>query len=264
MVTLTNNIEIKIFPTANDLFQFGANDFKNRAIAAVNAKGNFSVVLAGGNTPKLFFDILTSVEDYKKNIPWQQIQFFFGDERYVSSADEKSNYHTAYEHLFSKVPVNSKNIFRMPTELDNSEDVAKSYEQTLRQTFKIKDDAFPDFDLVYLGLGDNAHTASLMPSSDLVKHFVNHSLTNNNQLVASLYVSELNMNRITLTPPAINNAKAIIFLVTGANKANAVHEVLEEKLDPIHYPAQLIHCIQGKTIWYLDRLASTTLSFPTV
>ena len=143
----------------------------HRAMAAVNDKGVFSVVLAGGNTPKLFFDALTGIEYYKKNIPWRQIQFFFGDERYVPSDNAKSNYHMAYEHLFSKVPVNPENIYRIPTEFNDPKDAAKNYEQTLSKVFHIKDNAFPQFDLLYLGLGDNAHTASLMPFSDVVKHY---------------------------------------------------------------------------------------------
>ena len=111
---------------------------QNRAVAAVNDKGIFSVVLAGGETPKLFFDTLTNVK-YSKNIPWNCIYFFFGDERYVSADDVKSNYHMAYEHLFSKVPVNQNNIYRIPTEFDDPKDAANAYEKTLRKVFHIQD-----------------------------------------------------------------------------------------------------------------------------
>jgi 6-phosphogluconolactonase len=257
---MTKNNQITIFPSANDLFQFAAKDFAHRALAAVNDKGTFSVVLAGGNTPKLFFDTLTGIY-YKNSIPWHQIQFFFGDERYVPSNDPESNYHMAYEHLFSKVAVNPENVYRIPTEFHDPNDAAKHYEQTLRKVFHIKDNAFPQFDLLYLGLGDNAHTASLMPFSNVVMHYTkNPSPDKNNPLVASLFVSESNMYRITLTPSAINNGKDIIFLVVGANKATAVWEVLEGQTDPLHYPAQLIHSIHRKTIWYLDQTAAGKLS----
>ena len=260
MVTMTKNNEITVFLSSEDLFLFAANDFEKRAIAAVNNKGMFSVVLAGGSTPKLFFDMLTGVESYKDTIPWQRIQFFFGDERYVSSDDINSNYHMAQEHLFSKVPVNPENIYRIPTEYKDPNDAAINYEKKLREVFHIKDNAFPQFDLVYLGLGDNAHTASLMPLSDLVKNYVENPLPEkNNRLVASLFVSELNMQRITLTPTAINHGLNIIFLVTGANKATALWEVLEGQTDPLHYPAQLIHCRDKKTIWYLDQAAAAKL-----
>ncbi|MGB6976106.1 MAG: 6-phosphogluconolactonase [Gammaproteobacteria bacterium] len=260
MATMTKNKEITIFPSANDLFQFAANDFAHRAVAGVNDKGTFSVVLAGGNTPKLFFDTLTGVEYHKYSIPWCQIRFFFGDERYVPSDDAASNYRMAYEHLFSKVPVNPENVYRIPTEFKDPKEAAKDYEQTLRRAFHIKDNTFPQFDLLYLGLGDNAHTASLMPLSDIVMHYLeNPSSDKNNQLVTSLFVSKSNKYRITLTPNAINNAMDIIFLVTGANKATAVWEVLEGQTDPLHYPAQLIHSIHRKTIWYLDQAAAGKL-----
>lgn len=262
MDTVVNNKDVKIFPSASDLFQFAAQDFCQRAIAAVNEKNLFSVVLSGGNTPKFFFDALITGEYYKK-IPWRQIQFFFCDERYVSVEDENNNYHMAYEHLFSKAPINPDNIYRIPTEFHDPTEAAKVYEQTLRKVLHISDNDFPQFDLVYLGLGDNAHTASLMPMTDVVRRYVENPLPNkNNSLVAALFVTELNAYRITLTPPALNNGKDIIFLVTGANKATAVWEVLEGPSNPSHYPAQLIHGAHGKTLWYLDAAAAEKLNTP--
>lgn len=262
---MTKNNEITVFPSSKDLFQFAATDFANRAMAAIDNKGTFSVVLAGGDTPKLFFDALTNVEYYKKNIPWHQIQFFFGDERYVPSDDINNNYYMAQKYLFSKVSVNPKNIYRISTEYKDPKDAAKNYENKIREVFHINDKAFPQFDLVYLGLGDNAHTASLMPLSDLVTHYVENPLSEkNNQLVASTFVSELNMYRITLTPTVINHGLNIIFLVTGKNKTTAAWEVLEGQADPLHYPAQLIHCVHTKTIWYLDQEAARRLSMPEI
>lgn len=258
---MTKNIDINIFANSKDLFEFAAKDFSERANAAVNVKGVFSVVLSGGDTPKSFFDTLTNVEYYKENIPWPHILFFFSDERYVPADDPESNYHTAWEHLFSKVPINPENVYRIPTELSDPKKAAQDYEATLRKVFRIKDDDFPPFDLVYLGLGANGHTASLMPESDIVMHSLNPSLPDkSHQLTAALFVSELHMYRITLTVPAINNAKNIIFLVTGTNKATAVWEVLEGHADPKHFPAQLIHCIQGETMWYLDQAAARKLT----
>jgi 6-phosphogluconolactonase len=260
MVTLIRNNKITVFHNAHDLFQFAAKDFMDRALAAVNDKGVFSVVLSGGSTPKLFFDQLTSVESYKNNIPWRHIQFFFGDERYVPSDDLESNYHTAYKHLFSKVPVNPENIYRISTQFNDPKDAATAYEKTLRNVFQLQDDTFPPFDLLYLGLGENAHTASLMPFSDVVMSYAkNLSSNKDHKLVVSIFTTELNQHRITLTPTAINHAKNIIFLVVGKNKATAVQEVLEEPINPQHYPAQLIHCVYGKTIWYLDQEAARKL-----
>jgi 6-phosphogluconolactonase len=259
---MIKNQEIKIFSSLDDLFDAAANDFMRRAIAAVNNKGVFSVVLSGGNTPKQFFESLTRIDFDTKTIPWQKIQFFFGDERYVSLDKKESNYHTAAKFLFSKVPVNPANIYRIPTDFSDPKDAAKQYEKTLREVFKIKDKAIPKFDLAYLGLGDNGHTASLMPFSEIVTRYSNKALIeNDNQLVASLWVQELDMYRISLTPTVLNNSMNIFFLVTGANKEITVREVLEGPYDPIRYPAQLIQCVDGKTIWYLDRLAAEKLNF---
>lgn len=255
---MTNNQEVKIFATPTELCQFAAKDFSRRAIAAVADKGAFSVVLSGGNTPKLFFDTLTKE---KSKIPWGEIHFFFGDERYVPMNDIESNYHMAVEHLFSKVPVNPENIYRIPTEFNDPNDAAKKYEKTIRKVFHIRDNDPPQFDLVYLGLGVNAHTASLMPFSDIVRYYAkNPSPDEDDSLVSALFASEINMHRITLTPTAINHAEAIIFLVTGKTKANAVADVFGDKINPILYPAQLIESVNGKTIWYLDKAAAVKIS----
>jgi 6-phosphogluconolactonase len=162
-----------------------------------------------------------------------------------------------HDYLFSKVPVNADNIYRMPTEFTNPSDAAKDYEKTLKNVFQLKGKAFPPFDLVYLGLGDNAHTASLMPFTDEVKNCISGS--EDQCLVLSTFVADLNMFRITLTPSAINNGHEVIFLVTGENKAPAVWEVLEGPHDPLHYPAQLIQNTHKKTIWYLDQAAASQL-----
>jgi 6-phosphogluconolactonase len=258
MAAMTKNAEVAIFPDSHALFQFAAKDFSQRATVAVSKNGNFSVVLAGGKTPELFFDVLSSVAQYKENIPWDKIQFFFGDERYVPSNDSESNYHMAYEHLFSKLPINPKNVFRIPTDFKDPKSATHEYERILR-TFSKNNDG-PQFDLVYLGLGENGHTASLMPLSEIVKYYAENPLAaKNSNLVVSLYDSESEMYRISLTPSALNNGMDIIFLVTGANKKNAVSEVLNGNRDPLHYPAQLIHSIHGQTIWYLDAAAAGKL-----
>jgi 6-phosphogluconolactonase len=254
---MIKNQEIKIFANPHDLYENAAIDFMARAIAAVVDKGVFSVVLSGGNTPKIFFDTLAKIDSFKTIIPWQKIQFFFGDERYVSPESSESNYHMAYEHLFSKLPINPENIYRIPTEYSEPSDAAKHYEQTIRKAFNIRDEAIPQFDLVYLGLGDDGHTASLMPFSDIVERYADETSSNkDHQIVASLWVPELNMYRITLTPLVINNSMNIVFLVIGSNKSSAAREVLEGARDPARYPAQLIHCLHGKNIWYLDSITA--------
>jgi 6-phosphogluconolactonase len=247
------NREIKIFSKLQDLFQATANDFAQRAIDAVNTKGIFNVALSGGNTPKYLFDILTNKKQILKQIPWRNIRFFLTDERYVPDNNPESNYDMIHKHLFSKIDINTENIYKIPTEYTHPKDAAENYTATLRKVFDINHNEFPKFDLVYLGLGEDAHTASLMPFSDVLID------PKKNQLVESLWVPKLRQYRITLTPAAINHASRIIFLVTGANKASAVSAVLEGPFEPQRYPAQLIHCIDGKTIWYLDHAAAEEL-----
>lgn len=244
---------LKVFLKPKDLFQMISEDFAHRAIAAVKAKNVFTVVLSGGNTPKFFFDTLIQDKTLREEIPWKQIKFFFGDERYVPSESRESNYHMAYEHLFSKVPILENNIYAIPTDYHDPKDAAKDYESTLMKVFGLKKNEFPQFDLVYLGLGADAHTASLMPFSEAVE-------TENESLVKSLWVKELNMYRITLTVPAINHAMNIVFLVSGLDKAAAVAHTLEGQFLPEKYPAQLIQCTNSKNIWYLDNAAASELS----
>ncbi len=199
----TMDNEITIFPNINDLFHYAATDFCKRALKAIEEKGSFSVVLSGGNTPKAFYDLLTSAF-YKEVIPWSKIQFFFGDERYVPKEDDASNFHMTQEHLFAKVPVDPNHIYRMPTEFDDPKDAAHTYEKTLRQVLATSA-GYPAFDLIYLGLGDDAHTASLMPDTDIVKAYADDKAAVPSEWVSALYVPHLNMYRITLTPPAINH-----------------------------------------------------------
>jgi len=217
-----------IFKTPQDLFHAAAEDFTKRAIAAIHKNNSFNVVLSGGETPHYFFDMLVNIPYCKEKTPWNKIKFFFGDERYVPSDNILSNYHMAYQHLFSKVPILPENIYKIPTTNKNPQESAQQYELLIHD---IK------LDLVYLGLGEDGHTASLMPVNRPKENF----------------------SRVTLSAATLNNSGCIIFLVTGDNKASAVHAVLKGPNEPHKYPAQLIHCSNGKTIWYLDEAAAKNL-----
>lgn len=252
---IVKNNDIHIFSDSKELFHAVAMDFISRAETAINTKGKFNVVLPGGNTPKLFFDALIDITSHTKKLAWDKIRFFFGDERYVPTTSTENNYHTAYEHLFSKVSVNPQNIHRMLTEFKNPHDAARDYEETLRTVFHSHPHELPKFDLVYLGLGEDGHTASLMPFSEVCNPEVQACY----QLVDALWVSEQNMYRITLTPPIINHANSVVFMVTGANKAPAVYKTINGPYEPKRIPAQLIHCENSNNIWYLDKSAGSQL-----
>jgi 6-phosphogluconolactonase len=258
MDIVINHAVVQIFSETAALFQEAAIDFIQRAIKTVNEQQQFTVVLSGGETPKFFFDALVKNSQVTPQIPWEKIKFFFADERYVALDDAASNYHLAHEYLFSKLPIPAENIYRIPTELEDPHQAASVYEQTLRKVFNNKQDELPRFDVVYLGLGANGHTASLMPESDVVRTYLDAG-NKIKALVAAQWVLDLQMYRITLTPPILNNSKRVCFVVEGASKALAVSRVLQGSFKPLQYPAQLIKCIHGKVVWFLDQKAAEKL-----
>lgn len=267
MINYEKNEVHVIFDTAS-LFLELAADFAERAITAVETKNEFIVLFSGGNTPKPFLEHLTKEHRTAKKIPWEKIKFFFVDERYVPPDNAESNFYMVYEYLFKNVPVSEKNVYRIPTESSDPKEAAVAYEETLRKAFNIKDaNELPLFDVVYLGLGEDAHTASLFPNNEVVINYI-HFLQNMNKdgaaanfpMVCSFWAASQQMYRITLTPPIINHAENIIFIITGTNKAVAVSHVLEDPYNPKEYPAQLIQKEYNKIIWYLDGTAASQLN----
>lgn len=264
MVTIKHNT-LQIFADTTDLFHAAADHLLETVNTKTQSNDFFSLVLSGGNTPKAFFDLLANHEPYKSKVPWSKILFFFGDERYVPESDVASNYHMANQYLFSKLPIPQEHIFPIPTHFTDPDEAANTYADTLRKIFKLSPSETPEFDLFYLGLGDNAHTASLMPATELVTSYSQSPIAADKQLqlVTALWVEALKMYRITLTPPIINNSKEINFIVDGKNKAPAVQQVIEAKYQPEKYPAQLIHAKDGNTVWFLDQAAATQLTLAT-
>ena len=207
------------------------------AAKSVQEKGSFAVALAGGSTPEAVYESLATA--YKDALDWKGVHVFFGDERTVPPDHEGSNYRMAYETLLSRVPVGS--IHRMRGELDPRE-AATLYEEELTEFFG----GSPRFDLILLGIGEDGHTASLFPRTpalDVTDHFVVENP-----------VEKLDTVRLTLTVPAINEAKRIIFLVAGEGKAEALEEILEGDANPHEYPAKLVR-LEGGTAWMVDRAA---------
>ena len=258
MVSLNNN-ELKIAADSSSLYKAIADDFMQRANDVIHKKGLFTVVLSGGNTPKKLFSLL-STEPYKSGVPWDKIYFFFGDERYVPEDQPDNNFFMAHQYLFSHVHVPIVNVFQIPTEYQDPNKAALDYAATIRELLKVKEDDIPQFDLLYLGLGTNAHTASLMPGTELVKAYAKAAEGGHkNQITAAAFIEELNMYRITFTPPLINNSLCIAFLVEGEEKAEPVWQILKGPRDPVSYPAQLIKATHGKLIWFLDEPAAEKL-----
>ncbi len=241
---------IRVFKDLVKLSQAAAEIFIDIAGQSNNSRGRFCVALSGGNTPRKLYEILTSVSFCDK-IHWEVVHVFWGDERCVPDSDPRSNALMAHQTLLDHVPIPAENIHPMRTDLPPA-DAASQYESELRKFFGNQP---PFLDLVLLGLGKNAHTASLFPHTPV--------LNEKERWVSEVYVTEQEMYRLTLTTPFINQAAQVVFLVSGAEKASALQNVLESAYQPNEYPAQLIHPKNAHLIWLVDKSAGHKLAMTT-
>jgi 6-phosphogluconolactonase len=248
-----SNYEILICSGPGELAREAARQFAEMAETCANRGGRFTVALSGGSTPKAMFQILAE-KPFADTLPWSSIYFFWGDERCVPPDHAESNYRMANETLLSKVPIPRENIFRIPAEDEDHERAAANYSETIRQFFKSAgaEPEWPHFDLVFLGMGADGHTASLFPGTP--------ALRVNDRIAAANYVEKLQSWRITLAAASINRASNIIFLVAGADKAPALKEVIEGQRNPELYPSQLIRPSNGALLWMVDEAAAKLLS----
>lgn len=241
--------EVKIVPDNATLARAAAQEFHRLAEAAVQERGSFSVALSGGNTPRAVYSLLAS-ED--KQLPWDRIHIFFGDERHVPPDNPESNFRMASESLISKVPIPQKNIHRIHAELDAAA-AAVEYEQQLSSFFQLTNQDWPRFDLIFLGIGDDGHTASLFPGS--------HALSETSRRVTANWVEKFQTFRITLTFPVLNHAAEVVFLVSGAGKAQILNQVLRPGARK--FPAQNVQPENGRLLWLVDQDAGSLLRFAT-
>jgi len=250
--TLATKREIRILADANAIAQTAAAEFLEAAREAVGEKGNFCVALSGGSTPKALYGLLMSNPVLQAAVPWGKIQFYFGDERHVPPDDTESNFRMAREAMLAKAPVDAQQVHRIKGEKRNAAQAAEEYEEDLRTGFRLAEGQLPHFDLVLLGMGPEGHTASLFPGTKALKE--------QRRLVVSNWVGKLYTDRITLTPPVLNNAARIIFMLQGAEKAPALKAVLEGPYEPDQLPAQIIKPKQGKVLWLVDPTAAAMLA----
>jgi 6-phosphogluconolactonase len=252
MMESATNCEVRILPDGAAIARRAAQKFVEAGAVAVNEKGSFSVVLAGGSTPKALYGLLVNDPALRAQVPWDKMQVFFGDERHVGPDHPDSNFRMANEAMISKSPLKPEQVTRIKGEYPDAEQVAREYELAIRSYFKLADGEFPRFDLVLLGMGSEGHTASLFPGTK--------ALHEKRRIAVSNWVGKLLAERITLTPPAINNAAHVIFMVTGAGKAPALTAVLERVYEPDQLPAQLIRPANGTLLWLVDTAAGGLLT----
>jgi 6-phosphogluconolactonase len=226
---------IEVYSDAKELAQAAAEYFV--------AQGPETVALSGGSTPKLMFQVLA--EQFRYDVSWSNVHFFWSDERHVPPDDPESNYRMAAEALLSHVPVSTNNVHRIRSENPDALATASEYEQTIIDVTK---QTLPRLDLIFLGLGTDGHTASIFPGSEV--------LNETERLVAAPYVEKFKSYRITMTLPLLNNGSSIVFLVSGAEKAEIVKAVLQGEHK---YPAQAVNPHPGELIWMLDKDAASKL-----
>ena len=214
---------------------------------AVNATGKCSLALSGGETPRELYRLLGST--FRDQIPWERIHVFWGDERYVHHDRPDSNFRMARETLLNHVPCPSEQIHPMPTRFPSPEMAASDYERTLREHF---DSDGPAFDLNFLGIGEDAHTASIFPASA--------ALTEQTRWVVSAQTHANPSARLTLTLAALRRSANLYVLVAGRNKAGALRHALNPTADANTYPAAGLRRSKGALTWWVDRDAASDLA----
>lgn len=222
-----------------------AEHFGQLLLQMSQEKEKVYIALSGGSTPKAIFDHLA--ENYQKQLPWERLYFFWGDERCVAPDHADSNYGMTKTHLFDKVPLPADNIFRVKGELEPTK-AAEDYEIQIDRSLP-QENNLPAFDLMLLGMGDDGHTASIFPHE--------MALWNSPLLCEVATHPESGQKRVTLTGKVINNARHILFLVTGSNKAEKAQEIIKQSGQWHNYPAARTSA--DKTTWLLDKDAAALL-----
>ncbi len=239
---------IKVFESIELLNHASAELIIAVAEKSIQERGRFTWCLSGGNTPTNLYSLLSHMP-YRVNAIWQNTFIFWGDERCVPLNDENNNANIATTILLKIPNLPPSHIFRIPSQLP-PQLAAKEYEKILHDFFGSVE---PSFDLILLGLGENGHTASLFPHTEVLHEKI--------KWVKEVFIEEQKMFRITMSAALINKAHHILFLVTGENKSNTLNNILNGTYLPEEYPAQLIGPEHGELLWYIDSAAANKLSF---
>jgi 6-phosphogluconolactonase len=243
---------VRQLANAEQLSRDAAEDVIRLAAEAIAARGRFSMALSGGNTPRRLYQVLAETP-FREQVDWPRVQLFWGDERALPPDHPDSNFRMADEALLRRVPVPDTHIHRMQAERPDRDAAARDYQAEIARVMGVPADGPPPaFDLILLGMGPDAHTASLFPHTA--------ALSERTRWVVANYVPKFTAYRLTMTPVILNRAAHVAFLVAGAEKAVILAEVLEGPSDPARYPCQLIRPESGSLTWYVDRLAAARLT----
>jgi 6-phosphogluconolactonase len=249
----TDRYELVVCRDADELARNAAARIARAAAESIRQRGRFTLVLAGGSTPRQSYQLLAAGQGENK-IDWTRTFLFFGDERHVPHDDARSNYRMVRESLLAVAPIAAEQVLPIGTELPTAEACAAAYSAALVKFFDLPAGAMPAFDLVLLGLGDDGHTASLFPGAA--------ALDAARRIAVGTLPGTLPppVDRITLTFPAINAAREVMFLVAGEAKAQALCDVLEGRSLKEKRPAAGIRPEAGRLAWLIDQAAAGLLS----
>ena len=228
---------LEVFDDIASISRQACDDLIPLCCDAIAARGVCRIALAGGSTPKLLYRLMA---ENQQAFDWAKIELFWGDERNVLPEDDDSNFRMVREAMLDHVPIPEANVFRVPIDPADPAATALQYEATLKAQFG--GDSL-DWDLVLLGMGDDAHTASLFPQTKAIDA--------NDRLFVENWVEKFDTFRQTLTAPAINSARNVWFLIGGAGKREALQHVWGARQAPSEFPSQLIRPASGKLRWMI-------------
>jgi len=243
---------VVVFANPAEVARGAARRFVDYAWQSIAKHGQFMVALSGGNTPRLLFEFLASPE-FRGQVDWAKVHVFWGDERAVPPESEESNFGMARRELLVRVPIPLANVHRMEAEKASLGRAANEYEEVLRKYLQLDDRGFPQFHLIFLGMGGDGHTASLFPGTRVTRQ--------TSRWVSTPMVTKLNARRMTLTLPVLDAAHRVLFLVAGPEKAQILRAVLQTKVDP-PYPSQMVELREGGLKLFLVDEAAATLLQP--
>ena len=242
----------RIFPDADALAHAAAVELQRLAQEAIEARGVFTLALAGGSTPRKLYGLLGSNPEFH-GFPWGQTQVWFGDERHVPPSHIDSNFLMASSTLFSTSLVPPANVHRVRAEMPDANVAALDYDVELHTGFpqEMRLGGFPRFDVILLGMGPDCHTASLFPGSK--------ALEEKERWVVANWVEKFKSARITFTYPVLNAARHVLLLVAGADKTDMIHNVLIAERGREVFPVQAVQPVDGEKVWMLDTAAAARL-----
>ncbi len=241
------NRKIEVLPDRPAMIARSLELVLSKLQTAIQERGKFTIALSGGSTPKPLYEAIATLQ-----LPWDKIHVFWGDERYVSPDHPDSNQLMARHAWLDKVDIPPGNIHPMLTDETDPTVAAAKYEKHLQEFFQVQPGEFPAFDVILLGMGDDAHTASLFPHTEAL-NICDHLIAVGNKD---------GQPRLTFTLPLLDASRCVIFIVSGKSKRPALAQVFAPEADNFAYPSRFVQP-SGELLWLLDADAGSDISTTT-